>query len=1100
MLLRARALLLALLVPSATLAAAGEARFMTYPDIRGDRIVFAWEGDIYTTGIEGGTAIRLTSHPSSELAPKFSPDGKWIAYSTNQDGQLDVWVMPSEGGAPTRLTWPPLGGQVVAWMPDSRRVVFRSRFGVPPMARDQRLYEVALDATLPEPLPIDRGQLCSFSPDGSKMLYVRKGNEDYNWKGYKGGQYPDIWMYDFAARSFEAVTDYVGRNAYPMWIGDTMYFNSDRSADGVTNLWAQDLRTGAARQVTSYTDFDVMSPSSDGKRIVYVQSGYLYVLDTAGGTPRKVTVRIPSDDWRLQDRWIDPSDYVQFVDVAGDGKAVVLAARGDVFHLAISEKETLPRNLTRTPGVREDTPRLSPDGKKVAYFSDATGEFQLYVRDVATGETTPLTTDLDRKVYHPRWSPDGKKIMFGDKDFSLFVVDLGTKKRTKIDESHYLDNDEFTWEVSDYSWSPDSRFVAYSLPRENRNNVIFLYDTLEGRKVQLTDDFYENLNPRFDADGGYLYFLSYRNYQIGMDPFEDDHIVANPARVMVVQLRKGEKPPFVKRGATEAATPATSSAEKDGEKRDDPARLRLDKDGIQSRVYALPVDAGNDFHLLAGKGYVAWSSVPLFTEDEYEEIYTPGGKTKWTFHVFSMKDEKEVALDDRIAEAQVSVNGEELVFRKEAALFVSSFAKAYETKKLGTEVDLTGMTYRVAPREEWRQIFADAWRWYRDFFYDKDMHGRDWRAIRAKYAPYVEEIRTRPQLNWVLSEMVGELSVSHTFISGGDTGPSATPPAPAVSPGLLGADLVADPTTGLYRFARVYGPTPYFTEVEAPLARPDVDVKEGDYLLAIDGQPVKVPENYFRRLQVGKSDEVVLTVGRGPRDPAPRTYRVKPVKSDREARYARWVSDNVEKVLRLSNGDVGYMHVTAMGGGGVMQFDKFWRAFRYKKGLVIDVRGNSGGWTEYFLIDKLERRQVAFNVLKGMEPYRYPNPASRAHFVLLSNEDNGSDGEAFVEHFKARQLGTVVGVPSWGGLVGIVNGQRTIDNGRVEQSNNAFYGREGKWLVENHGADPDVLQDDDPASVTAGRDLQLEKAVEVALGKIREQPWQFPPVPPYPRK
>jgi tricorn protease len=410
------------------------------------------------------------------------------------------------------------------------------------------------------------------------------------------------------------------------------------------------------------------------------------------------------------------------------------------------------------------------------------------------------------------------------------------------------------------------------------------------------------------------------------------------------------------------------------------------------------------------------------------------------------------------------------------------------------------MTYRVVPREEWRQIFADAWRWYRDFFYDKDMHGHDWKAMRAKFAPWVDEIRTRQQLNWVLSEMVGELSVSHTYIGGGDMGPLVTPPPPAVSPGLLAADLVADPQAGLYRFARIYGPTPYFTEIETPLARPDVDVKEGDYLLAIDGQPVRAPDNYFRLLQVGKSDEVALTVGRGPKDPAPRTYRIRPAKSDREARYARWVTDNVDKVLKLSNGDVGYMHITAMGGGGIMQFDKFWRAFRYKKGLVIDVRGNGGGWTEYFMIDKLERQQVAFNVLKGMEPYRYPNPASRAHFVLVSNEDNGSDGEAFVEHFKARKLGTVVGVPSWGGLVGVVNGQRTIDNGRVEQSNNAFYGRDGKWLVENHGADPDVLQDNDPGSVMAGRDLQLEKAVLVALQKVKDQPWQFPPVPAYPKR
>jgi tricorn protease len=620
---------------------------------------------------------------------------------------------------------------------------------------------------------------------------------------------------------------------------------------------------------------------------------------------------------------------------------------------------------------------------------------------------------------------------------------------------------------------------------------------VEGRKVQLTDDFYENLNPRFDADGSYLYFLSYRNYQIGMDPFEDDHIVANPARVMVAQLRRGEKPPFVKRPATEVVA---ATGDDKAEKKEDPSRFRVDTEGLASRVYALPVDPGNDFHLLAGKGYVAWSSVPLFTEDEYEEIYRPGGETKWTFHLYSMKDQKEVTLEEKIAEAQVSVNGEELVLRKEKGVFATSVAKAYDSRKLGTEVDLSGLTYLVAPREEWRQIFADAWRWYRDFFYDKGMHGRDWKATRAKYAPWVEEIRTRQQLNWLLSEMVGELSVSHTYIGGGDMAPFPNAAAPAVSPGLLGADLVADETAGLYRFARVYGPTPYFTEIETPLGRPDVDVKEGDYLLAVNGQAVRPPENYFRLLQVGKSDEVTLTVGRGAKDPAPRTYRVKPAKSDRDARYARWVTDNVEKVAKLSNGEVGYMHVTAMGGPGVMQFDKFWRAFRYKKGLVIDVRGNGGGWTEYFMIDKLERRQVAFNVLSGMEPYRYPNPASRAHFVLVSNEDNGSDGEAFVEHFKARQLGTVVGVPSWGGLVGIVNGQRTIDNGTVQQSNNAFYGKDGKWLVENHGAVPDVLQDNDPASVMAGQDLQLQKAVEVALQKIRDQPWEFPPVPAYPRR
>jgi tricorn protease len=1086
----AAAALAAFLLPCAA-AGLTEARFMQRPDILGDKIVFSYEGDLWVTTVAGGCTTRLTSHPAAEDFPKLSPDGKWIAFMGSYAGGQEVYLIPSEGGAPKRLSWLPETSIPVAWTPDSKSVVFRSTWGRSPMSRDSRLYRVGLDGSMPEPLPVDRGVACSFSEDGKRMLYVRKGNQDYYWKRYKGGQYPDIWMFDFALARFTPVTDYVGRNAYPMWIGEAMYFASDRGPDGITNLYVQEVGTKTARPVTTFTDFDIMAPASDRNRIVFVQNGYLHVMEVPAGTPRKVPVRIPSDDWRLQDRWINPSDYVQFVDVANDGKSVVVSARGDSFLLSLEEKDVSARNLSRTPGTREKFPRISPDGKSLAYVSDRTGEYQVYVQDLSSGAETQLTDSLDRTVYQLRWSPDGKRLLFGNKEFAIFTLDVASRKLTKIDDSRYLDNDEFTWEMSDYAWSPDSRFVAYSFTRENRNNAIFIFDTATGKKLQLTDDFYDNLNPRWDADGGYLYFLSNRDYQVGMDLFEDNHIALSPTRLMVVQLRKGERPPFAK-----AVAEAPAKAD---EKLDDATRFRVDLDGIKERVFEAPVASGNYFHLLAGKGYVAWSSVPRFTEDEYEEFYTPGGRTKWTFHVFSMKDEKAVELDEKIAEAQASVNGEQLIVRRDSKVLTTPLEKVYQAKALGRDVELSGLTYRVSPREEWRQIFADAWRWYRDFFYDKDMHGRDWKALGKKYRPYVDEIRNRVQLNWVLSEMVGELCVSHTYVSGGDTGPSATPPPSALSTGLLGADLVPDPGKGLYRFARIYGPTKYFTAVQTPLARPDVQIAEGDYLLAINGQKVRVPDNYFRLLQVGKDETVTVTVGSGPADPG-RAYRVKPIRSDREARYARWVTDNVEKVLAASKGEVGYMHITAMGDGGIAEFDKFWRAFRYKKGLVIDVRGNSGGWTEYFMIDKLERKQVAYNVLQGMEPYRYPNPASRAHFVLVSNEDNGSDGEAFVEHFKARQLGTVVGVPSWGGLVGIVNGQRTIDNGRVEQSNNAFYGKDGRWLVENHGADPDVLQDNDPASVVAGRDLQLEKAVEIAVKKIQDEPWQFPPVPKYPKK
>ena len=898
-----------------------------------------------------------------------------------------------------------------------------------------------------------------------------------------------------------AISDYVGKNAYPMVVGDRLFFGSDRNTEGITNLYAMNLSTKAVTPVTHFTDFDVMWPSTDRHRIIFVQGGYLHVLDPDSGKARRLTLVLPSDQWRVNARWINPSDYIQYANISNDGKSVVLTARGDLFHLQISDKETRARNLSQSAGTRESYGSISPDGQTVAFFSDKNGDYQLFTQKVDGGPWSQLTNTLDRTVYYLSWSPDGKKILFGNKDFDLFYIDVASQKMEKIEGSRFLANDEFTWEISDYTWSPDSRWIAYSLPTENRNSVIYLYDTVERKKVQITTDFYENVNPRWDAAGGYLYFISYRNFQIAMDLFEDNHIVANPALIMVVQLQKGIKPPFA---AASAQMPIVAPAEvKDAAQAQpiaaNPETYRIDLEGIQNRVYSLPVKPGNYFHLLAGKKFVAWSAVDQFTEDEYEEIYKPKGRTKWSLHIFSGKDEKEAVLEEKIARAAISINGEQLLLRQEGKFFRTTFEKAYESKKAGTPVDLSGMAYEVKPREEWAQIFEDTWRWYRDFFYDKDMHGRDWQKIGEKFRACLPDIQSREQLNWLLSEMVGELCVSHTYISGGDTSP-AQPVQVVRHTGLLGADLVADPASGLYKLAGILGPTPYFSQVDMPLARPDVSAHEGDFLLAINGQLLKTGDNYFKLLQVAKDEYVTITVNDKPSIEGAKTFQVKPVLSERDARYARWVSDNIDKVLAASGGKVGYMHITAMGGSGVMQFDKFWRAFRYKDGLIIDVRGNGGGWTEYFMIDKLERSQVAYNVLRGMEPYRYPNSSSRAHFVLISNEDNGSDGEAFVEHFKARKLGTVVGVPSWGGLVGIVNSQTTIDNGNVEQSNNAFFNREGKWLVENHGADPDILQDNDPASVMSGRDLQLEKAIETALKKIKEQPWTFPARPAYPRK
>lgn len=1076
-------LVLAAFVCLPALAWAGvSARFMQYPTISGDTIVFTYEGDLWSVPAAGGAARRLTSHPGTEEAAKFSPDGKTLVFTGEYDGAPSLYTMPASGGAPRRLTWFGAAVQAVAWTPDGKKVVFRSSHEATfrPMAR---LYSVPADGGFPEALPMDRGILCSFSPDGARLAYNRRGIEEYYWKRYTGGRYVDLWLYDFATRQYTQLTDYVGKSAYPMYAAGRLYFVSDRGAKGVSNLYTIDTATKKAEPATTFDDFDVQWPSTDGRRIVFVRGGRLTVFDPATGASKAVDVEVPSDRWQLAERTIDARDYIQAFSVSNDGRTAVFEARGDVFLVPADERRpTL--NLTATPGTRERHPQLSPDGKKVAFFSDKGGSYQLYVTDAAAGQKwEALTTDLDRTVYHLEWSPDGSKILFGNKDFALFYVDVATKKLTRFASSNQMKNDEFFWEVSDYSWSPDGKWIAYSFVQFNRNNRVFLYSLEQNRSFPVTGDFFDSLNPSFDADGEYLYFLSYRNFDTRIDIFEDDHVIEHPVQVMAVQLKAGQRPPH---------DPDPDRVKKGAEP------FRVDVAGLASRVYPLPIPPGLYFHLKAGKGFVTYASLPTYGEAETEELFKPGGAEKWTLHLFDMASRKDVAAEGAIVDWKMSANREQLIARRSGGAFHVTTPEriAANPKSLGPKLSLDQLTVRVRPVDEWTQIFNDTWRWYREFFYDSNMHGRDWKRLGDTLRPMVRDLSSRADLNWLLSQMVGDLDVSHTYVGGGDMGPQRAPD-PRTYTGLIGADLQADPGGG-FRLAKIFGPTAYSADLTSPLVRPDVDVKEGDFLVAVNGHALQAGDNPYRYLQVTKGERVRLSVNSKATIEGARTYDVEPLRSESALRYNRWLADNIDSVLKASNGDIGYMHIQAMGTNNVGQFDKFWRAFRYKKGLVIDVRGNGGGWTEYFIIDKLERKMTAYNVLRGMEPFRYPGSTTTGPIAVITNEYNGSDGEAFVEHFKARKLGTVIGVPSWGGLVGILNRQLTIDNGTVEQSNNAFYNDQGRWLVESHGADPDIVLDNDPASASAGRDAQLERAIEELQKQIKAKPFAFPPVPKYP--
>ncbi|HJW08310.1 MAG TPA: PDZ domain-containing protein, partial [Holophagaceae bacterium] len=927
----------------------GPPRFVSRPDVHGDQVVFSWEGDLWSGSLKGGDARRLTSHPGFESFARFSPDGKWIAFTGQYDGPQEVYVMPAAGGAPRRLTWHG-PAQVQGWTADGR-VVFAAAYEGSFRPVD-RLYTVDLEGHEPEPVPVPRAVQGAYSPDGSLLAFAPKGIVEYYWKRYKGGWHEELWLADLKAKTFKQLTDYVGENADPLWAGGRMLFVSDRAAEGRANLFAMDPGTKATEQLTDFRDFDVQQPGTDGRTVVFQQAGYLTALDLGTKKTWRVALRCASDGWKVAPRVVNPKDWIQSMDLGGHGWTAIFEARGDVFAVPVGAPADA-QNLTRTGGVRERMPRLSPDGTQVAYFSDASGDYDLYIQGVKDGAPRRVPTGLRTALYHLEWSPDGKKLLFGDKSFALYVMDLATQKLAKVDERHELKNDEFYWEVSDYAWAPDSTWIAYSLVEPTHNNRIYLYNTATKQKVALTDGFFDSLNPRFDADGSTLYFLANNNFEVQLDPSEGNHIEPRPTRVMAVQLRAGE-------GRAES-----SSMGKDA--------FRIDVEGLAARVRPVSPKAGNYFHLQAGRGVVGWDEAEGGWNDAVEEeVFKPKGEAKWRVHLFDAGSKKEAALNDLLSAWTFDQDGTRLLARKGADFHIVEVGEALAAKPLPKALDLSGLSLTVNPREEWRQIFEDTWRWYRDFFYDTNMHGRDWKAIHDQFAAWVPSLNSRAELNWLLSQMVGELCVSHTYVGGGDFGPPKPEPV-LVHTGLLGADVAA--ATGRYRFTRVYGPTPMAPELKGPLADPDPKVKAGDYLLAIDGAPLKAGDSLGARLQVRNGQKVRLTVNGSPTMEGARTLEVEPSANDRDLRYEAWVADNVAKVDKLSGGRLGYMHISAMSGANIGQFDKFWRAFRFKEGIVVDVRGNGGGWTEYFMTAKLAEQQVGFNVLRGMAPFRYPGTA-----------------------------------------------------------------------------------------------------------------------------
>jgi len=1096
------ALLLSLAIPTIVRTAPPETRLLRQPDISKDSVVFVYAEDLWLAPRTGGQARRLTSHQGDELYPKFSPDGKWIAFTGEYDGNADVYVMPSEGGEPRRLTYHPANDMVLGWTSDSKKVVFRSSRASAVSQAVTRLFEVPIEGGFEEMLPVPRASLTSFSPDGEKIAYNPTSQEFRTWKRYRGGWTNYIGIYDLKRNTYEEIPRSGALDQFPMWRGNAVYFISDR--DGVMNLYRYDLGSKQTKKLTNYTEYDIKWPSAGADSIVYENGGLLYTYDLASGKVSHIPITVSSDLTETRAEIKNVSNLIRSFELSPTGVRALVEARGDIF--TIPAEHGSIRNLTDTPGFHEQNAVWSPDGKWIAYLSDRSGEFELYLRPQKGGDEIRITSDGNCYRYGPKWSPDGKKLAFWDKKQRLYYVDIDAKQPVLVDQAENgLDGTP--------AWAPDSKWIAYAKNEENQAAAIYLYSLDKSQSTRVTEDFYNNTNPAFDQNGKYLYFFSDRFFYPSAGVFDATFNYYNTRGIFALVLKSDEPSPFAPQiddekdssdakkpdsaGDSEKKEPAKteakadevkSSDEKTADKKPDVKPIAVDLAGLGSRIVQVPVPAGMFGHLEARKDAIFYTSRPIATTEQGR----PGGGPRNTLHTYDVaKREDKVLLAD-IDNYDLDLNGKKVIYHARDQYGIVDAAPG---KKVGDgKLDLGSLQARVDPREEWKEIFHEAWRVERDFYWDPAMEGLDWKVIGQRYEALLPWVAHRSDLNYIIGEMIAELSTSHTYVQGGDL-----PDRAHVGTGLLGVDFAAD--KGYYKLAKIYKGENWEDSARSPLTEPGLKVKEGDYLIAVNGTAVRAPANpysYFVNL-AGKI--VTLKINDKPSDQGAWEITVKTVASESGLRYYDWVESRRKIVSDATGGRIAYMHVPDTAISGLMAFDKYFTGQVGKEGLIVDERYNGGGMIPDFFTEKLQRRLLASITPREGKDQPVPQAAIFGPKVMIVNELAGSGGDCFPWFFQEEKLGPVVGTRTWGGLVGISRSIPLMDGGGVTAPEIAFWAPDkgGHWIVENHGVDPDVVVEQRPDLEVAGHDPQLEKAIELAKQALDKLP-KAPSRPKYPRQ
>jgi tricorn protease len=1076
-------------------------RLLRFPDVWHDRVVFTYAGDLWTVSTRGGTAVRLTSHPGMELFAKFSPDGSQLAFTAQYGGDEQVYVMPSNGGAPRQLTYYPTPGplperwgydnQVYGWTPDGKAVLFRStRDGHNRI--DCKLYTVPATGGGSTALPMPISGAGHFSPDGRRIVYSPLWRDFRSEKRYQGGWANDLYIFDLGHPALTRVTDNPRTDRDPMWIGSAVFFNSDRS--GVFNLYRYDVQTRQTTQVTRYTDWDVRWPSADADgQIVYELDGVLHIYDTRIDKDRTLEIEVPTDDTSSRPQMIDAADNIEGVALNPLGGRAAIVARGDVFTVPLEHGVT--RNLTHTSTAHEREAAWSVDGRRIAYVSDASGEEELYVR-AQDGSDMPqaVTSGAGSRYYAPRWSGDGKRIAISDQTGRLYVVDLDSRHRLEIAKDP-LDL------TLDYRWSPDGRFLSYTLNESNNFSGVYIWSAADGISRRVTPPFFNAQSPAWAPNGELLYFLSAREYAPLISTVEFEFATDRQMGIFALALRPGVKNPFGVRNDEPGDKDADGKDGEDKDKKDikDSDRGRkdarnqniapkvtIDFDGIMGRVIRVPVEADNLSDLRAGEDMLLYQRNGAF-------YYGRDAEVKTSVMSYSIKDREAKTVAEDVTAWSATADGKHVLAR-----LASKEIKYYEVGKSddAKTVSLAGLMTTRVPSEEWHEIFREVWRRYRDHFYVANMHGYDWPSLRDKYAPLVDQVGHRADLNYVISEMISELTVQHAYIEGGDMG---LPKRPFVA--LPGARFELDPKSGRYRIAKIYSGENEEERYRSPLTEVGIDVHVGDYVLTINGRELKAGTDPYQLLLAPTDQPVEWRVSAAPDGKPVRTIRYLPIASEGDLRYLEWVSANRERVDRLSGNRVGYIHIPDMEDGGIREFIKWWYPQVRKEALVVDERDNGGGNISEMLIERLARTLHGMDFSRNHDaPGTYPRAVEPGPKVALINEDTGSDGDIFANAFRQWKIGALIGKRTWGGAIGITDHGPLLDGGIVFVPEFGTADEDGRWIIEGHGVDPDIVVEEDPVEVLHGHDPQLERGVAELMKRLPAQPSGLPSRPAAPVK